>query len=390
MELNKVVAEMQSAFAEFKAANDARLKSIESKGYAPADLQEKVDKLNEEVQKKSEELAAIKTAMARTPGADQKHEKRTEAEIKAAKLMSDYLRKGEGERELKALSSDSGEDGGLLVTPQMSSEIVTKVFETSPMRQYASVQVISTSSLEILQDLDEAGAGWVGEVEPRPETATPKLNMIEIPVHEIYAEPKATQRLLDDAAVNMEAWLSEKVADRFARIENAAFVAGDGDKKPKGFLSYAAGTGFGQIQQIMSGSPTTITGDSLIELMYSLKTAYKPNARHFMSRDAIKTVRLLKDLDGRYLWAPGLDGQTAGSVLGYEIVEFQDMPTVAGGNLVVAFGDMRQAYQIVDRIGIRVLRDPFTAKPFVKFYTTKRVGGGVKNFEAIKLLKVGV
>ncbi len=390
MDTTKVLTDLQSAFSEFKSANEARIKALETKGYAPADLQEKVDKLNEEVQKKSDELAQIKTAMARSQQPAEQKGQRTETEVKAAKLFDGYLRKGLNEMEIKALSSDSDEDGGLLITPQTSSEIVKKVFETSPMRQHASVQTISSSSLEILQDLDEAGAGWVGEVEARPETSTPKLNMIEIPVHELYAEPQATQRLLDDAAINMEAWLAEKVADRFARFENAAFVSGDGVKKAKGFLSYAAGTGFFQVEQVNSGSATTITGDSLINLMYSLKTAYKPNAKYFMSRDAIKVARLLKDLDGRYLWAPGLDGQTAGSILGYEIVEFQDMPTVAAGNLVAAFGDMRQAYQIVDRIGIRVLRDPFTAKPFIKFYTTKRVGGGVKNFEALKLLKVSV
>lgn len=390
MEIQKVVTDMQSAFAEFKTANEARLKAIETKGYAPADLQEKVDKLNEEVQKKSEELAAIKTAMARTPGVEAKAGALSEAQIKAGKLMDGYLRKGVNEMEIKALSSDSDEDGGLLITPQMSSEVVKKIFETSPMRQYASVQTISTSSLEILQDLDEAGAGWVGEVEARPETTTPKLNMIEIPVHELYAEPKATQRLLDDASINMEAWLAEKVADRFARLENASFVAGDGVKKAKGFLSYAAGTAFGQIQQVNSGVSGDITGDSMIELLYSLKAGYKPNAKFFMNRDLIKKARLLKDNDDRYLWAPGLDGQTAGSILGYEIVEFQDMPVAAANALAVAFGDMRQAYQIVDRIGIRVLRDPFTAKPFIKFYTTKRVGGGVKNFEAIKLLKLAV
>jgi HK97 family phage major capsid protein len=389
MEISKVVADLQAAFAEFKAANDARLKSIETKGFAPADLEEKVAKLNEEVQKKSEEIAQLKTAMSRTQRTETK-EGKSEHEIKASKMMDAYLRKGHHEMELKALSSDSQEDGGLLVTPQLSDEIVTKIYETSPVRQYASVQTISTHALDILQDLDEAGAGWVGEVEGRTETDTPKLNQIQIPVHELYAEPKATQRLLDDAALNIEAWLAEKVADRFARLENAAFVAGDGVKKPKGFLSYPAGTGFGQIEQIPSLAANNITGDGLINLVYSLKTAYKPNARFFMSRDAIKAVRLLKDADGRYLWAPGIDGQTAGSVLGYEIVEFQDMPVVAPNNLVVAFGDLQQGYQIVDRIGIRVLRDPFTAKPFVKFYTTKRTGGGVKNFEAIKLLKVAV
>lgn len=389
MEITKVVGDLQAAFAEFKSANDARLKSIETKGFAPADLEEKVAKMNDLLSAKSEELAQLKTAMARTQKPETK-EGRSEQEQKMSQLMNSYLRKGHGEIELKALSSDSQEDGGLLVTPQLSDEIVMKVFETSPMRQYAAVQTISTSALDIIQDLDEAGAGWVGENQARPETDTPKLNQIQIPVHELYAEPKATQRLLDDAALNMEAWLAEKVADRFARLENASFVAGDGVLKPKGFLAYAAGTGFAQVEQIPSLSGTTITGDSLINLIYSLKTAYKPNARFFMSRDAIKTARLLKDLDGRYLWAPGLDGQTAGSILGYEIIEFQDMPVVAANNLVAAFGDMLQAYQIVDRIGVRVLRDPFTAKPFVKFYTTKRTGGGVKNFEAIKLLKVAL
>ena len=389
MDISKIVADLQAAFAEFKSANDARLKSIETKGFAPADLEEKVEKLNELLSIRSEELAQLKTAMARTVKPETK-EGRSEQEQKMSQMMNMYLRKGHGEMELKALSSDSQEDGGLLVTPQLSDEIVTKIFETSPMRQYASVQTISTSALDIIQDLEEAGAGWIGENQSRPETDTPKLNQIQIPVHELYAEPKATQRLLDDAALNIEAWLAEKVADRFSRLENAAFVSGDGVQKPKGFLAYQAGTGFGQVEQVPSLSATTITGDSLINLIYSLKTAYKPNARFFMSRDAIKTARLLKDADQRYLWAPGIDGQTAGSILGYEIVEFQDMPVVAANNLVAAFGDMQQTYQIVDRVGVRVLRDPFTAKPFVKFYTTKRTGGGVKNFEAIKLLKVSL
>ena len=311
-------------------------------------------------------------------------------EEKASKLMQGYIRKGVNEMEIKALSSDSEADGGLLITPEMSSEVVKKIYETSPMRQYASVQTISTSSLEILEDLDEAGAGWVGETEERGETSTPQFKMVEIPVHEMFAQPQATQRFLDDAAINIEAWLAEKVADKFARTENASFVSGDGVKKAKGFLSYAAGTSFGQIEQIASGNASALTGDSFIELIYSLKTAYKPASKFFMNRAVIKAARLLKDLEGRYLWAPGLDGNTSGSILGYEIVEFADMPVVQANALAVAFGDMKQAYQIVDRIGIRTLRDPFTSKPYIKFYTTKRVGGGVKNFEALKLMKISV
>ena len=258
------------------------------------------------------------------------------------------------------------------------------------MRQFASVQMISTSSLQMLQDLDEAGVGWVGEQGPITETSTPQFKMIEIPVHEMFAEPKATQRFLDDAQINVESWLAGKVAEKFARTENAAFVAGNGVLKAKGILSYDSGTSFGQVEQVNSGLATTFDGDSLINLIYSLKGPYKANANFFMKRETVKVARLLKDSQGRYLWAPGLDGNTAGSILGYAIQEFADMPVVGASALPVVFGDLKQGYQIVDRMGIRTLRDPFTAKPYVKFYTTKRVGGGVKNFEAFKVLKCAV
>lgn len=390
MSTEKLIGEVQTAFAEFKSANDARLKAIEAKGYAPADLVEKVDKLNDLISAKEAEIAAIKTAMNRTGGAAGDGKQKEEKEIKYERAMKSYLRGGGSEVELKAMSSDSDQDGGFLITPEMSSEVIKKVYETSPMRAHASVQTISSSSLEILQDLDEAGAGWVGETESRAETSTPQWKMIDIPVHETYAEPKATQRFLDDASINVESYLAEKAADKFARTENLSFISGDGVKKPKGILSYAAGTGFGQVEQVVSGHATAILPDSLINLIYSVKSPYKANAKFFMKRATIKDLRKFKDLENRYLWAPGLDGNTAGSILGYMVEEFNDMPDVAASALPIAFGDMKQAYQIVDRIGIRVLRDPFTAKPFVKFYTTKRVGGGMKNFEALKLLKVSV
>lgn len=388
MELKELLGQLQTSFAEFKTANDARLKAIESKGYAPADLEEKVNKLNDAVSAKEAEIASIKTAMQRTalPAAGTP-EAKSDKDKKYEAAMKSYIRGGGGEMEMKALSSDSDQDGGYLVTPEMSTEIVKKIYETSPMRQFASVQVIGTNELTMLEDLDEAGAGWVGEVESRVATSSPTWKQISIPVHEIYAEPSATQRFLDDAAINVEMWLNEKVADKFARTENAAFVSGDGVKKPKGFLSYDAGTSFGQVEQVVSGGATSILPDSMINLIYSLKSAYKPNAKFFMKRGTIKEARKFKDSQNRYLWAPGMDGQTAGQILGYDIIEFNDMPDIAASSLSVVFGDMKQAYQIVDRIGVRVLRDPFTAKPYVKFYTTKRVGGGLKNFEAIKILK---
>lgn len=390
MSTEKLIGDVQTAFAEFKSANDLRLKAIEAKGYAPADLVEKVDKLNTMISEKEAQIVAIKTAMNRTAAGGDQGKQKEEKELKYEKSFKGYLRGAGGELELKALSSDSDQDGGFLITPEMSSEVIKKVYETSPMRAYASQQTIGSSSLEILQDLDEAGCGWVGETETRAETSTPQFKMIEIPVHELYAEPKSTQRFLDDASINVESWLSEKVGDKFARTENLAFISGTGVKQAKGILSYDSGTSFGQVEQIVSGAASSILPDSLINMIYGIKTAYRANSKFFMKRSSIKDLRTFKDTQNRYLWAPGLDGNTAGSILGYEVVEFNDMPAIAASALAIAFGDMKAAYQIVDRIGIRVLRDPFTAKPFVKFYTTKRVGGGMKNFEALKLMKISV
>lgn len=394
MDLEKKLQEMNEAWTEMKKANDAKIKSLEEKGFVAADIEAKIKALNETIDKQEQEMKKMQTAMNRvqttTTTTD---ETKSEAMVAYEKSFKGFLKGKVSDAELremekKTMSSDSDQDGGILVTPEMSSEIIKKVFETSLMRSYASQQTISSSSLEILEDLDEVGSGWVGETESRGETATAKFNEVAIPVHELFAEPPVTQRLLDDASINIESWLAGKVAEKFSRDENTAFVSGNGVKKPKGILSYDSGTGFGQIQQVLSGVSGGISGDSLINLMYELKTAYMGNAKFFTKRENIKSMRLLKDSQNRYLWAPGMDGNTSGSILGHEIVEFADMPVIAANNLSIAFGDMKQAYQIVDRIGIRVLRDPYTKKGYVLFYTTKRVGGGVKNFEALKLMKI--
>lgn len=389
MELEKKLSELHEAFGEFKKQNDSRIKEIETKGSASADRIQKVDQLNEVIAKLEGEIKSIQTAMNRAGGFDGGNQNpQNEKEEKAAKALERYLRKGVESPELKAMSVDSDEDGGFLVTPAMANEIVKKVYETSPMRQLASVQSISTDALEILEDLDEAASGWVGETQSRSETNTPKMKKIVIPVHEIYAQPKATQKLLDDAAFNVESWLSEKVAEKFMRDENTAFVSGDGVMKPKGLLAYEAGTGFGQVEQITTAGSLAITGDDLIELVYSLKEAYKNGAVFMAQRQVIKEFRKLKDSQNRYLWEPGLNGSAQSTLLGHAIYEANDMQAKAANSLSVAFGNFKMGYQIVDRIGVRVIRDIYTAKPNVLFYTTKRVGGGVKNFEAIKLLKV--
>lgn len=388
MEIEKKMEDLGRAFEEFKKINDAKLKEVETKGQANALTEEKLQKANDHISTLESEIKEIKAAFSRTQQGENKEQKETKEALERKEALSKYLRRG---IESKAMSVDSDADGGYLVTPEMSSEIVKKVYETSPMRQISSVQTISTDALEILEDLDEAAVGWVGELSSRPETGTPQLNKIVIPVHELYAQPKASQKLLDDAAVNVEAWLSEKVSDKFARTEAEAFVKGDGVNKPKGFLSYAEGTGFGQVEAMETSTSLTIKPDDLINLSYKLKGFYKNGAQWLMKRETIALLRTFKDLQNRYLWAPGLDGASASTFLGFEIMEANDLVTgvgAAAGDKPIAFGNFKAGYQIVDRIGIRVIRDVYTAKPNVLFYTTKRVGGGVKNFEAIKVLKV--
>lgn len=388
MDLEKKMGELHEAFNEFKKTNDARVKKIEE-GRPSAELEAKTNQLNDTIAKLEGELKSVQTAMARGPQGG--GEGSSEAEQKAAKYadaVQSYMRKG-NDTELKAMSVDSDEDGGYLVTPAMSNEIVKKVYESSPIRQLASVQTISTDSLEILQDLDEAGSGWVGEVQARNTTSTPKLKKIVIPIHELFAQPQASQKLLDDAAVNVEAWLADKVVEKFARDEASAFVIGDGNLKPKGFLSYTAGTSYGEVEQYTTAGSLAIAADDVIELSYKLKEAYKNGAAWLAQRSTIKDFRKFKDTQGKYLWEPGLNGMAQSTLLGFPVYEAADMQANGvAGNLAVAFGNFKAGYQIVDRIGIRVLRDPFTAKPNVLFYTTKRVGGAVKNFEAIKIMKV--
>ena len=311
--------------------------------------------------------------------------------------MNVYLRVGDkkmGSGLQAAMEVGADDKGGYTVTPDQSGRIVKKLFETSPMREEAFVTTIGTDALEGFNDLDEAAQGWVGEKQSRPETDTPDLGKWSIPVHEQYAAPKVTQKLLDDSMFDIAAWLSEKVADKFARTENTAFVVGDGMLKPRGFLTYDtastadAARAWGTLQYIASGSTSGFSSsDKLVDIVFALKNGYRNNAKWFMNRQSLGVVRKLKDGDGNYLWQPNFSERLGSTLLVYGIRELEDMPDIAANTLSVAFGDMREAYTIVDRQGIRVLRDPFTAKPFVIFYTTKRVGGGLLNSEALKVMK---
>jgi HK97 family phage major capsid protein len=252
------------------------------------------------------------------------------------------------------------------------------------------VITISSDSYKFLYDGDEADAEWVGETQARNNTNTPQIKEIEIPVHELHASPKATQKLLDDAAVNLESWLADKVSGKFARKEATAFISGDGSGKPKGILSYAnSAEGYGKVQVQRTNTATALIGEDFIDVQTLLKEPYQKNASWLINRLMIGNVRKLKDtVTGQYIWQPGLLAGAPNVLLGRPVYMASDLDsTLAIDKFTAIYGDIKAGYLVVDRIGIRVLRDPFTAKPYVTFYTTKRVGGGVQNFEALKILQ---
>lgn len=433
-EIKATVDQLGRAWEEFKQANDARLEQFEKKGTADALLGEKLGKITVDLDalqaKMTEEVKRADDIEKRVnrPGGLGAGGDKAMAELKAFNIalkshaaifsrptpneladedyaaykqhFGSWLRKGDQslyEAERKAMSVGSDPDGGYLVPENVSGRMVSKVYETSMMRRIASIIQISTDALEGPIDNAEAGAGWVGETQSRPATSTPTLGKWRIPVHEMYAMPEATQTLLDDAAINVEDWLANKVAEKFGRLEETAFVAGDGLGKPRGFLAYTtaatpdATRAWGVIEHIATGTSggygTAPNGsDKLIDLVHALKAAYRNGARWVMNRSVLGTTRQLK-ANGEYIWLPSLSANQEATLLGYPISEFEDMPALAANSLSIAFGNFAIGYQIVDRQGIRTLRDPYTNKPYVRFYTTQRVGGDVLNFEAIKVLK---
>jgi HK97 family phage major capsid protein len=321
-----------------------------------------------------------------------------------AKYKSAYwnlLRKGNAEmlepEERKALQAGVDSDGGYLLPEATAGRIVKKVYELSPIRQIANVMTISTNSLEGINDLDEAAAGWTTETGTRSDSSTPTVGKYAIEAFEMYAMPKATQKVLDDSAIDIEAWLMDKVASKMARLETAAFVTGNGVGKPRGFTDYttaatADGTrAWGTIESVKSGKNGGFTNfDYLFDLEAAFKTAYLANARFVTNRAVVSELRKAKNATtNEYFLQPGVAGMPA-TFMGYPITICQDMPTLTTGSKSLYFGDFREAYQIVDRVGIRTLRDPYTAKPYIVFYSTKRVGGGVVNFEAIKAMNFDV
>jgi HK97 family phage major capsid protein len=386
-------------FEAYREGNDARVAQLERRAAADPVTEEKLARI-------TEFMDAAKTRMDRTaldarrpPLGDASERARDPlaAEHKSAFLA--YVRTGEAaglkSLEAKALSAGSGPDGGYLVPDVVEREVLRRLSAISPIRSIASVRVISGGHYKRAFSTTGAAAGWVGETAPRPQTAASTLAEMSYPAMELYAMPAATQTLLDDAIVDIGQWIADEVDTAFAEQEGSAFVVGDGVNKPKGFLAEdtvdnGAWT-WGKLGFVPTGAAGAFPGanpsDVLISLIYALKAGYRQNASFVMNRKVQAAIRKFKDGQGNYLWQPPASAGQPATLMGFPVVEAEDMPDMAANSLSLAFGDFRRGYLVVDRAGVRVLRDPYSAKPYVLFYTTKRVGGGVQDYDAIKLLK---
>lgn len=399
--VDKPIEDVARAFEQFKDANDERLAQIEAKQASDPLTEEKLTKINAAIdagidagREQEKRLADLEVSAARPAKGDQSPEA-----AEHSKAFGAFMRRGveDGLRDLEIKASasvGSDPDGGYFVPDEMATEIGRIASSVSSMRSLAQVVSISASSYKKMVGVGGAGSGWVAEKEARPETATPDLKSIDIPADEVYANPFATQKILDDAAVNVEAWLADEVAIKFGEVEGAAFISGTGVGQPRGILGYTpaaiASYAWGNPGFVVSGQATTLAADldPFVDQVTNLKMMYRGNANWIMNRATVGEVRKLKDGDSQYLWQPSNIAGQAGTVLGYPISDDDNMPDIGAGAYAVAFGDFRQAYLIVDRMGVRVLRDPYTSKPYVSFYTTKRVGGAVQNFEAYNLQKI--
>lgn len=392
-----ILADLNRAFSAFKETNDERLTQLEGRLGADVVTEEKLARIDHALDDTKSRLDRLALEMSRPRIGGKLVDDHSGREHKSA--FNHYMRSGEASGlkalEAKALSRGSGPDGGYLVPLPTEREVLRRLAKFSPIRAISSVREISGASLRRAFSTTGPAAGWVAEADPRPQTNNQQLADMTFPAMELYAMPAATQALLDDAVVDIEQWIAEEVQTAFAEQEGAAFVSGDGVNKPKGVLSYStvadASWTWGNIGYVLTGAAGAFTAsdpsDALVNLVYALRAGFRQNGKFVMGRRVQSLVRQFKTTTGDYIWAPPATADAGASLMNFPVVEAEDMPDPAANSLSIAFGDFERGYVVVDRVGIRVLRDPYSAKPYVLFYTTKRVGGGVQNFEAIKLLK---
>jgi HK97 family phage major capsid protein len=397
-ETRAALHEVLATFEAYKASNDQRLNAIETKR-ADVLLEEQLARIDASLTAAQGRFDRASAALRRPSLGDSPRLAEPD-ERKAA--WDGYVKSGAVAASLieaKGLSEASETAGGYLAPPELEQQILRRLAMASPMRDICQVQTIGGSVYR--KPVSTAGvvAKWVGETGTRLETEAPALGIIDFPVSDLYASPAATQALLDDAMVNMDEWLAAEVEDAFAAQETTAFISGTGSNQPKGLLSHTitaesstlAWNSLGYLATGVSASfPTSNPADKLIDLVYAPRVQFRPNGRFMMNRKTVSVVRKFKDTTGNYIWNAALQPGASATLLGYPVAEIETMPDIAANSYSVAFGDFQRGYLIVDRAGIRVLRDPYSSKPNVLFYTTKRVGGGVQNFDAIKLLKFGL
>jgi HK97 family phage major capsid protein len=383
--------ELLRAFEAFKDANDERLAGIERRMSADVLLEEKVERIGKALDELNLKARRPRLGPEEKP-ASTEHKKAFEA----------YVRKGETQGlfdiEAKSMSIASNPDGGYLVPAETETEIGRLLANISPLRAIADVRQVSSAVYKKPFAITGAATGWVGETAARPEKASPTLAELQFPAMELYAMPAATQALLDDSAVNLDQWIAQEVQIVFAEQESQAFVTGNGTNRPRGFTDYPkmadASWTWGNMGYLATGVAggfaASNPSDRLLDLAYALKAGYRQNASWVMNRKTQGVIRKFKDAQGVYLWQPAATADGKATLMNFPVAESEHMPDIGTDAYAVALGDFKRGYLIVDRIGVRVLRDPYSAKPYVLFYTTKRVGGGVQNFEAIKLLKFGV
>lgn len=388
--------EVLTTFEAFKELNNAAIDEIKA-GKTDVVTTEKLDKINaalDEITAAVDEQAKIVAAAKLGNGAVIGD---IEADAEYTKGFKAFMRKGEkGLVEFEAaMSKGTDADGGLLAPIEWDRTIGEKLKKISPMRRESRVITISVAGFKKHFSDRAVGSGWVGETASRPATSTPQIGTVDFTPGELYANPAISQGLLDDAAVDLEQWLGAEVDTEFARQEGIAFLSGDGTNKPYGILTYVTGAAnaarhpYGAIGVVNSGHATTIpSGDALVDFMFDLPSEFEANAKLYLNRSSLRALRKLKDGQGNYLWQPSYVAGTPATLNAAPVVEMPDMPVIGAGNIAALYGDMEATYLVVDRIGIRVLRDPFTNKPFVHFYTTKRVGGGVHNPEPMRALKI--
>lgn len=389
-EIRSLLIQQQKAFKEFRGANDARLDLLEESGGVDVLTQEEIEKSTKGLAGLREQVREIEKIMGRAGGTGALGG----SDMETSKGFDKYLRSGDAsDLEQKSLNVGTDANGGYAVPAQLDANLRNYMFDANVMRQICEVVQATTGDYKIAVNTGGLAAGWVGETAARPETDTPTLAEVTPPTGELYANPAASQWMIDDAGFDLEGWLTREVQGKFASLEGSSFIDGNGTNKPKGVLDYPSATtdddtrAFGTLKHTVAAGATAITADELINLTYDLRGVYRAGAVFLMNSKTSGYLMTLKSSDGVYLWQQSLQAGQPSQFAGFRVYVDEAMPDIGASATPVLCGNFRMGYRIIDRSPLRVLRDPYTQKPFVHFYSTKRVSGCLVDSNAIRILQ---